>query len=159
MPLPSGMRKSRNCWWLGTGWAKSRFIIHLNNQSFVFGSELKVILEMPGVEKSIDYSALSDYFSLLYVPSPRTIFKEDKKTAGSPLCCDFRKGNTHRMLLGSAFLPGETGLSEDRIIQDLQEILDEATRIRMMSEVPLGAFLSGGVDSSAIVAYDGRGKS
>ena len=130
---------------------KKPFYYSFNNRSFVFGSELKVILETQGVEKDINYSALSDYFSLLYVPSPKTIFKAVKKLPAAHYAVISEKGIRTECYWDLPFYR-ETGLTEDRIIQDLQEILDEATRIRMMSEVPLGAFLSGGVDSSAIVA-------
>ncbi|WP_289022059.1 asparagine synthase (glutamine-hydrolyzing) [Desulfobacter postgatei] len=130
---------------------KKPFYYSFENQSFVFGSELKVILEVPGVDKSIDYKALSDYFSLLYVPSPRTIFKKIKKLPAAHYAVISKKGMRIESYWDLPFY-SQTGLSENRIIRDLQEILDEATRIRMMSEVPLGAFLSGGVDSSAIVA-------
>ncbi|WP_286820619.1 asparagine synthase (glutamine-hydrolyzing) [Desulfobacter sp. UBA2225] len=130
---------------------KKPFYYSFENQSFVFGSELKVILEVPGVDKSIDYKALSDYFSLLYVPSPRTIFKKIKKLPAAHYAVISKKGMRIESYWDLPFY-SQTGLSENRIIRDLQEILNEATRIRMMSEVPLGAFLSGGVDSSAIVA-------
>jgi asparagine synthase (glutamine-hydrolysing) len=130
---------------------KKPFYYSFENQSFVFGSELKVILDVPGVDKSIDYKALSDYFSLLYVPSPRTIFKRIKKLPAAHYAVISERGMRIESYWDLPFY-SETGLSENRIIRDLQEILNEATRIRMMSEVPLGAFLSGGVDSSAIVA-------
>ena len=121
------------------------------NKSIVFGSELKVILETPGVDKTIDYTALSDYFSLLYVPSPKTIFKAVKKLPPAHYAVISEKGIKTESYWDLSFYP-EAGLTETKIIRDLQEILDESTRMRMMSEVPLGAFLSGGVDSSAIVA-------
>ncbi len=130
---------------------KKPFYYSFENQSFVFGSELKVILDVPGVDKSIDYKALSDYFSLLYVPSPRTIFKRIKKLPAAHYAVISEKGIRIKSYWDLPFY-SETGLSENCIIRDLQEILNEATRMRMMSEVPLGAFLSGGVDSSAIVA-------
>ncbi|WP_319574690.1 asparagine synthase (glutamine-hydrolyzing) [uncultured Desulfobacter sp.] len=130
---------------------KKPFYYSFEKQSFVFGSELKVILDMPNVDKTIDYTALSDYFSLLYVPSPRTIFKKIKKLPAAHYAVISKNGIRTECYWDLPFYR-ETGLSEKRIIQDLQEILDEATRIRMMSEVPLGAFLSGGIDSSAIVA-------
>jgi len=130
---------------------KKPFYYAWDGRSFVFGSELKVILETPGVDKSIDYTSLSDYFSLLYVPAPKTIFKSVWKIPAASYAVISGNGVDVQSYWDLPFYR-EAGLSEDRIVRDLQEILNEATRIRMMSEVPLGAFLSGGVDSSAIVA-------
>ncbi len=122
-----------------------------DGDTLVFGSELKAILEIQGISRDIDYTSLSDYFSLLYVPSPKTIFKAVKKLPAAYSAVVSQRGMETRRYWGLPFYQ-EIGISEGRVITDLQEILDEATRIRMMSEVPLGAFLSGGVDSSAIVA-------
>jgi asparagine synthase (glutamine-hydrolysing) len=123
----------------------------LDDDRVVFASEIKAILEMPGVSRDLDVTALSDYFSLLYVPSPKTIFRSIRKLPAA-----------HQLVIGrdrsemSAYwdLPfnDRHGGSEARIIEELLGLLDEATRLRMISEVPLGAFLSGGVDSSAVVA-------
>lgn len=122
---------------------------------FIFASEIKAILECPGISRNLDLTALSDYLSLLYVPSPKTIFQSIRKlpaahyavvTAGS---CEVRPyWDLH-------FYP-QHDLKESQMIDDLLGILDEATRIRMISEVPLGAFLSGGVDSSAVVGLMAR---
>lgn len=130
---------------------KKPLYYHYENQSFVFASELKAILETSGIERSLDFKALSDYFSLLYIPSPKTIFKSIRKLPAAHYAVISEKGMEIQSYWDLPFYR-ETGLTENQIIHDLQEILEEATQIRMMSEVPLGAFLSGGVDSSAIVA-------
>lgn len=131
---------------------KKPLYYYFNNNRFVFGSEIKVILETPGIDKNIDLTALSDYFSLLYVPSPKTIFKSIKKLPAAHYAVLTKNDLKVDSYWDLPFYQ-EENLTETTIIKDLQEILDEATRIRMMSEVPLGAFLSGGVDSSAIVAF------
>ncbi len=123
---------------------------------FVFGSEIKVILEAPEVSRQIDYTSFYDYLSLLYVPAPKTIFKSIKKLPAGHwalVTADSIKVESYWDL---SFLP-EHNLSESQMEEDLLNILDEATNIRMISEVPLGAFLSGGVDSSAVVALMAKG--
>ena len=128
----------------------------LDDDRLVFASEIKAILEMPGVSRELDMAALSDYFSLLYIPSPKTIFKSIRKLPPA-----------HQLVVGrdrvdlSAYwdlsFNDRHGEPEGRIIDDLLGLLEEVTRMRMMSEVPLGAFLSGGVDSSAVVAMMAKG--
>jgi len=117
----------------------------------IFGSEIKAILETPGVSQEIDLTALSDYLSLLYVPSPKTIFSFIKKLpAGHYAIATKESFEVHSywdLKFDTNFEVGEA-----QIIDELLEVLAEATRLRMISEVPLGAFLSGGVDSSAVVA-------
>ncbi len=118
---------------------------------FLFGSELKAILEAPGVSRALDPTALSDYLSLLYVPSPKTIFSAIRKLPAAHAAVVTRDRFEVKPYWDLAFEPDE-GRPEGEIMEELLGVLDEATRIRMISEVPLGAFLSGGVDSSAIVA-------
>jgi asparagine synthase (glutamine-hydrolysing) len=123
----------------------------LDDDRLVFASEIKAILEMPGVSRDLDVTALSDYLSLLYVPSPKTIFKSIRKLPAAHQMVVTRDRVTISPYWDLAFQP-RSSASESRIVEDLLGLLDEATRMRMMSEVPLGAFLSGGVDSSAVVA-------
>lgn len=117
----------------------------------LFGSELKALLAADGISRAIDNEALSDYFSFGYVPAPKTIYRSVRK-----------------LLPGHYLIASETELSEiaywnlsfseveNRSEEEWAELLRhqicEATRVRLMSDVPLGAFLSGGVDSSSIVA-------
>ncbi|MHB8764568.1 MAG: asparagine synthase (glutamine-hydrolyzing) [Deferrisomatales bacterium] len=123
----------------------------VDGDRFLFGSELKAILEAPGVSREVDPTALSDYLSLLYVPSPKTIFRAVRKLPAAHCALVTRDRFEVRPYWDLPFHPHHD-LSEARMEEDLLGILDEATRMRLMSEVPLGAFLSGGVDSSAIVA-------
>ncbi|MFH0729394.1 MAG: asparagine synthase (glutamine-hydrolyzing) [Pseudomonadota bacterium] len=118
---------------------------------FVFGSEIKAILEMPGVSREMDLTALSDYFSLLYMPSPKTIFKSIRKLPAAHYAVVTADSFRIESYWDLPFYPRHD-LPENKMIEEMLGILDEATRMRMISEVPLGAFLSGGVDSSAVVA-------
>ena len=125
---------------------------------FVFGSEIKVILEMPDVSKDIDYTSFYDYLSLLYVPAPKTIFKSIKKLPAGHWALVTADAIQVQSYWDLPFFPTHE-LGESQMMEDLINILEEATRIRLMSEVPLGAFLSGGVDSSGVVALMARGSS
>jgi asparagine synthase (glutamine-hydrolysing) len=119
----------------------------------VFSSELKSLLLHPGVSRNIDPCAVEEYITLGYIADPRTIFRGIQKLpAGHTL--SFKRG-------GPAPVPREywdVHFSLDRridmpqAIEELERILRESVRLRMIAEVPLGAFLSGGVDSSAVVA-------
>ena len=132
----------------------------VDEERLVFGSEIKAILEAPGVSRDVDLTALSDYLSLLYIPSPKSIFRSIRKLPAAHYAVVTAESFEVASYWDLPFEPLHD-LPEERMMEDLLGILDEATRLRMISDVPLGAFLSGGVDSSAIVAlmagaYGGR---
>ena len=119
----------------------------------LFGSELKSLLSTGMVTRDIDPYAIEEYFALGYIPEPRTIFKSSLKLdAGHSLVV--RRGNpvpTPRKYWDVKFTLDARSTVEDAS-EELLVRLRESVRLRMISEVPLGAFLSGGVDSSAVVA-------
>ncbi len=123
----------------------------VDDNRLVFGSEIKAILEAPGVDRAVDLEALSDYLSVLYVPEPKTIFRSIRKLPPAHYALVTKDDFRVRPYWDLRFEP-EAGRSPEAMQDELVGVLDEATRLRMISEVPLGAFLSGGVDSSAIVA-------
>jgi len=117
-----------------------------------FGSELRCVYAWPGVSKDLDPEALDMYLSLQYIPSPRTIYAHAKKLPpGHTLTLQDGRVTVEKywdLPVGKA--PVTTDVEEaKRLIVDK---LKESVRLRMISDVPLGAFLSGGVDSSIIVA-------
>ena len=120
--------------------------------SFVFASELKAILEDIDIDKEINLEAIHHYLTYQYVPSPITIFTQIKKLPPAHIMV-IEDGKIERLerYWRPEYTP-KTSLKEPEIIESILEILKEATRIRLISDVPLGAFLSGGIDSSAIVA-------
>jgi asparagine synthase (glutamine-hydrolysing) len=120
--------------------------------SFVFASELKSILQFPGVEREIDLEALSDYLSFLYVPSPKSIFKGIRKLPSAHCLTVSRTRRVFREYWDISFRE-EQGRREDDWVEELSERIREAVQVRLKSEVPLGAFLSGGLDSSVVVGY------
>ena len=119
---------------------------------FVFASEIKSILTDPGFERRIEEEALASYFMFSYIPAPLTIFKGIRKLMpGHSLV--FQGGQLkERQYWDLEYRPDHTRKEAD-FIAEFMELMAEATRIRLMSEVPLGAFLSGGIDSSAVVAF------
>jgi asparagine synthase (glutamine-hydrolysing) len=130
---------------------KKPLYYYIDDKRLIFASEIKAILAHPGIRRDLDYAAISDYLSLAYIPSPKTIFKYIRKLP--PACyAVFQYGSmkTHPYW-DLSFVP-DRELSDHQIEEGILDLLQESTRIRMISEVPLGAFLSGGVDSSAVVA-------
>jgi len=119
---------------------------------FVFGSEIKTILAYPDISRDINYQALSDYFSFQYIPAPHTIFNSIKKLppAYSLTIGDSKhKSETRRYWMLSYETPYITG---EEAIESTNDVLQTAVQSQMVSDVPLGAYLSGGIDSSLLVA-------
>ena len=132
---------------------KPLFYALLPDGTLLFGSELKALLVHPGLSRELEPQCVEDYLALGYVPEPRTIFKSALKLEpGHSL--SFRRGQpppAPREYWDLKFTL-DSRLSEADACAELVERLKESVRLRMISEVPLGAFLSGGVDSSAVVA-------
>ena len=119
----------------------------------VFGSEIKAITANPEISREPDLVAIDSYLTYQYVPSPRTAFSGiSKLRPGHVLECDANGNISTRPY----WQPGDTGdvgkMSPDEIKENIVDILRESVRLRMISDVPLGAFLSGGIDSGTIVA-------
>lgn len=122
------------------------------DDKLLFGSEIKSILQYSEIERKVDIQALHHYLTFSYVPGPRTMFKGIKKLLpGHTLC--FENGNIEIKRYWDLSLDTSgTRQSDEYYINKVKELLTEAIRSRLMSEVPLGAFLSGGLDSSTVVA-------
>jgi asparagine synthase (glutamine-hydrolysing) len=122
-----------------------------DSNRILFGSELKVLLAAGGLSREIDREALSDYFSFGYIPSPKTIYRAARKVKpGHYLVAS--EGRIREVCYWDISFANVENRSEDEWCELLRHQMCEATRVRLMSDVPLGAFLSGGVDSSSIVA-------
>jgi len=123
--------------------------------SLIFGSELKVLLQHPDVEREIDPKALDAYFTLGYIPDPYSIFKNVKKLPPGHYLT-FSEGRLDvKQYWDFNFNPSES-LREEDYLEELRFLLDESVRLRLISDVRLGAFLSGGIDSSTIVGLMAR---
>ena len=125
----------------------------LDDGQLLFGSELKSLLAHGGLRREIDPLAVEEYFALGYVAEPRTIFKQALKLAPAHSLV-WRRGDP--MPSPAAYwdlrLSLDNPIDEKEACVELAERLRESVKLRMIAEVPLGAFLSGGVDSSAVVA-------
>jgi len=117
---------------------------------FVFSSEIQSLLKHPRISKEIDYQALDFYLSLQYVPSPRTIFKQIRKVPPAHYLV-YKKGEIHLKRYWDLLYAPKLTISWEDAQREMMERLRESVRLRMISDVPLGAFLSGGKDSSIVV--------
>ena len=123
---------------------------------FIFASELKSILGLPFVAREINFDALSDYFTFLYVPAPLSIFKNINKLPSAHYMTLDGKGAIIKRYWALRFENKSIGKDENECIEEFLSILEGSVRCRLISDVPLGAFLSGGIDSSLIVAMMSR---
>lgn len=124
------------------------------NGQLVFGSELKAILAHPAVAPVLNPQGLLYYLRYSYIPDPLTIFQDIHKLSPGHWLC-LTSGSLSIKSYWDGCQPKGTDLTavtEDEALERIELRLKEATRIRLMSEVPLGAFLSGGIDSSMTVA-------
>ncbi|MGB7203599.1 MAG: asparagine synthase (glutamine-hydrolyzing) [Pyrinomonadaceae bacterium] len=124
---------------------------HQTNGDLIFGSEFQALLQHPSISREVDTHAIDSYMSYLCVPAPQTAFKQIRKLEpGHWLKWKDGKITTHRYWMPD--FSKKIKITEEEAIEETTRILRESTKLRMISEVPLGAFLSGGVDSSTVVA-------
>jgi len=122
-----------------------------NSQRLSFGSELKCLLVDKTLPRDVNIQAVSDYFSFGYIPAPKTIYRAvNKLLPGHYLVASLNEVRVERYW--DLSFADVRQRSEEEWCEILRHQLCEVTKMRLMSEVPLGAFLSGGVDSSSIVA-------
>lgn len=131
---------------------KKPLFYHAGPRDLVFASELGGLVASKHFEKRPDLDAIDAFMCLQYVPAPMTAFENVKKLpAGHRLICEDGVIHEPEPYYTLRFDQPRTGEVQD-LTQELREVLDDAVRVRMVSDVPLGAFLSGGIDSSLIVA-------
>lgn len=121
-----------------------------DKEKLVFGSEIKAILQYPGISKSVDPTALNNYLTFEYIPSPRSIFKEIRKLEPGK----WLVSHDGRIYTKSYWKlqPNENRWKAGEAQDYLTDLLRDSVRLRLVSDVPLGAFLSGGIDSSIVVS-------
>ena len=127
----------------------------LDNGRLFFASELKSLLSAPGFERELDPAAFQQYLSFLYIPAPHTIFRKIAKLPPGFLL-SMENGRMESKPYWDLSFGRQECADEEEAAEKVLEVLDESVRMRMISDVPLGAFLSGGLDSSAIVGLMAR---
>lgn len=127
------------------------FFYYYDYEIFVFGSEIKAIKQFPGLELFVDETAIYDFLTYLYIPTPKTFYRNMFKLPPGHCGSVGKDGLIIREYWNVD--PSRTiKISEEDAIVELRRLLDESVRAHLMSDVPLGVFLSGGVDSSTVTA-------
>ncbi|MFA5859208.1 MAG: asparagine synthase (glutamine-hydrolyzing) [Elusimicrobiota bacterium] len=121
------------------------------NGSLIFASEIKALLKYPGIGHEINKEAIHYYLNYQYVPGPKTVYNSVFRLMPAHCMSVDKNGNLRTREYWDIDFREKTKLSFNDTCTQLREVLKEATRLRMISDVPLGAFLSGGHDSSIIV--------
>jgi asparagine synthase (glutamine-hydrolysing) len=117
-----------------------------------FGSEIKSLLEDPDVPRGWRAEALDAYLTLQYVPCPQTMYRAVSKLPPGHLLVAERGHVSVKRYWDLTFTGDGQAAREDEYLEQLDALVNESVRLRLVSDVPLGAFLSGGIDSSAVVA-------
>jgi len=129
------------------------------DHTLVFASEIKALLEYPGISRTIDPTALLQYFFYGYFPTPRSVYAEIRKLPAAHRMV-VERGEMHidgywrlQDHLRPPGRPRVTVREQQALVEELSTRVREASESRLVSDVPLGVFLSGGIDSSSIVAH------
>ena len=132
---------------------KPLYYVALSDNRLAFASELKSLVQIPELDRRVDVQAIEDYFTLGYIPEPKSIYASVRKLAPGFALSQSRGESpaSARSYWDVPFAP-VAHAGEQEIAEQLLDKVREAVSIRMIADVPLGAFLSGGVDSSAVVA-------
>lgn len=131
---------------------KPLYYAALPDGRFVFGSEMSALAAVPEIDRRLDARAVEDYFAFGYIPDPATIYRGVTRLAAAH-CLLLREGEpvpAQRRYWRPKLRPRQ--IEPEEAAEELTHRLTEATAVRLISDVPLGAFLSGGVDSSGVVA-------
>tara|TARA_B100000780_G_scaffold278588_2_gene252665 strand:- start:9989 stop:11869 length:1881 start_codon:yes stop_codon:yes gene_type:complete len=130
---------------------KKPLYYYTEGDRFAFGSEIKAILALKDIPREIRLDAVYDFFAYQYVPDPKSIFQHINKLPPAHYMLLNKNGFSIHEYWDVSFKNISTQSEEEHKAQ-LKALLEKVTRQRMISDVPLGAFLSGGVDSSGVVA-------
>jgi len=130
---------------------KKPLLYSIIGDELVFASEFQAILRHPGVSREVNESAISNYLSFLCVPAPLTAFTGVRKLEPGHVLI-WKDGETEIRRYWSLDFRNKIDIGQREAGERVVDLLRDAVRVRLMSDVPLGAFLSGGIDSSAVVA-------
>lgn len=130
---------------------KKPLVYALMPWGLAFASEISALMQNPEIPRELDYEALDLYLTMMYVPSPLTIYRAVRKLRPAHYLIA-EKGQATIERYWDIPYDQKRHRSQEEAIEELRELLTDAVRRRLISDVPLGAFLSGGVDSSVVVA-------
>jgi asparagine synthase (glutamine-hydrolysing) len=131
---------------------KPMHIAAMPDGGIAFASELRALADVPGIDRGISAQAVDDFFAFGYIPDPATIYVGVRKLPAAHYMLIERDGSTKGPQRWWSLDTRTADISEADAIPRLQGLLADGTRLRLEADVPLGAFLSGGVDSSGVVA-------
>lgn len=128
---------------------------HQGTRELAFASEIAALLEVPGISRDLDHTALDQFLFYQYVPQPRTMFEAIRQLPAGH-CLLQRSNETRSWQWFSSELLPESGEADQACIDRLETALEDAVASHMVSDVPVGVFLSGGIDSSLVLAAASR---
>ncbi|MDE3214549.1 MAG: asparagine synthase (glutamine-hydrolyzing), partial [Bacteroidota bacterium] len=134
------------------------FYYYLDKEKFAFGSEIKAILEVPGIDRTLSYDALDSYFAFGYITSDLSIFEKIHKLQPAHyLLVTFKDGiSIDVQRYWDIHFEPDYSKTETQWMEEIEDCLSRTVKMHMVADVPLGAFLSGGIDSSSVVALMAR---
>ena len=134
------------------------FYYYVDREKFVFGSELKAILKSAGIEKELSKVALDSYFAFGYISNDLSIYKNIKKLKQAQYLLLSLKNNPtiNTSTYWDINFEPDYSKTEAQWVEEIHNSLSESIKLHMIADVPLGAFLSGGIDSSSVVAMMAR---
>ncbi len=130
------------------------FYYYKDNEKFVFGSEIKTILKCENIDRTLSPEAIDSYFAFGYITSDLSVYKEIKKLQPAHYLLLSLKGNTPIKMgpYWEIHFEPDHSKSEKQWEEEIRECLSESVKMHMIADVPLGAFLSGGIDSGSVVS-------
>ena len=134
---------------------KKPLYYHVDAERLVFASEIKALLRDPSIKRRVSVEGLSDYFTFGVIPAPGTVFQDIRQIPPGHLLV-WERGQARLHEYWDVAFDNTGPTTPEAASEAFSALFDEAVRMRMVADVPLGAFLSGGIDSSAVVASMAR---
>jgi len=128
---------------------KPLYYSRLNNSDLIFASEIKSIVKWPGLDLSLDKQALWDFPTFLWIPEPATVYESIKALPRRHLLIADSKG-TKIKPYRNRFNLGQLAIDDDAVVEETRKVVTQAVESRLLSDVPVGSFLSSGLDSSIV---------
>lgn len=145
----------RRLWLVRDRFGKKPVLYYHRDDKFAFASDFDALTVLPFVDQQLDLTAFYDCLTYNYIPAPKTAYKYIRKLeAGSWLL--WENGEIRTEVYWDVRNFNQVDISQEAAVERLRGLIDEATRIRLMSDVPLGVLLSGGLDSSAVAYYSSK---